>query len=89
MDAPRPERLAAVRSAARRMVDTDAMGTAAIGAVTMLDLLAVANSAVSTTYDPFTPLVAAAFKYWVMVQITRVGFGRLELHLNKHLDAVT
>lgn len=31
-DAPRPERLAAVRTAARRMVDTDAMGTAAIGA---------------------------------------------------------
>ena len=63
-------------------------GTAAIGAITMLDLLAVANSAVSTTYDPFTPLVAAAFIYWVMVQITRIGFRRLEAHLNRHLEAI-
>jgi His/Glu/Gln/Arg/opine family amino acid ABC transporter permease subunit len=60
-------------------------GTAAIGAITMLDLLAVANTAVSTTYDPFTPLVCAAFIYWAMVQIVLVGLGRVEIKLNKHL----
>jgi His/Glu/Gln/Arg/opine family amino acid ABC transporter permease subunit len=61
-------------------------GTAAIGAITMMDLLASANTAVSTTYDPFTPLVGAAFIYWFMVQIIRIGFGRLETHLNRHLE---
>lgn len=60
-------------------------GTAAIGAITMIDLLAAASTAVSTTYDPFTPLVVAAFIYWVIVQIIRTGFGRLEQHLNRHL----
>ena len=62
-------------------------GTAAVGAITMLDLLAVANTAVSTTYDPFTPLVGAALLYWLMVQITRMGFGRIEAYLNRHLSA--
>ena len=60
-------------------------GTAAIGAITMLDLLAVASIAVSTTYDPFTPLVCAAFIYWAMVQIMLIGSGRVEIYLNKHL----
>jgi ABC-type arginine/histidine transport system permease subunit len=51
----------------------------------MLDLLAVANTAMSTTYDPFTPLVCAAFIYWAMVQILLIGFGHVEINLNKHL----
>ncbi|MEM7120420.1 MAG: ABC transporter permease subunit [Pseudomonadota bacterium] len=63
-------------------------GTAALGAITMIDLLAAANAAVSTTYDPFTPLVAAAAIYWAIVQIVRIGFERLEAHLNRHLNYV-
>lgn len=63
-------------------------GTAALGAITMMDLLAVANSAVSTTYDPFTPLVGAAFIYWAMVQVVLFAFRHIEAHLNKHLAAV-
>ena len=46
-----------------------AKGTAALGAITVMDLLAVANSAVSTTYDPMTPLVMAAAIYWCIVQV--------------------
>ncbi len=63
-------------------------GTAALGAITMMDLLAVANSAVSTTYDPFTPLVGAAFIYWAMVQVVLGTFGRVEAYLNRHLVSV-
>ena len=63
-------------------------GTAALGAITLLDLLAVANTAVSTTYDPMTPLVMAAAIYWSMVQLIRIVFGRLETRLNRHLQAV-
>lgn len=65
-----------------------AKGTAALGAITMLDLLAVANTAVSTTYDPLTPLIGAAAIYWTMVQIIRIGFERLEAYLNRHLVEV-
>jgi len=64
-------------------------GTAALGAITMLDLLAVANTAVSTTYDPLTLLIGAAAIYWAMVQIIRIGFDWLEAHLNRHLVWVT
>jgi His/Glu/Gln/Arg/opine family amino acid ABC transporter permease subunit len=63
-------------------------GTAALGAITMLDLLAVANTAVSTTYDPLTPLIGAAAIYWAMVQSIRIGFDRLETHLNRHIVGV-
>lgn len=63
-----------------------AKGTAALGAITVMDLLAVANSAVSTTYDPMTPLVMAAAIYWCIVQVIQRGFARLESHLNRHLE---
>ena len=63
-----------------------AKGTAALGAITVMDLLAVANSAVSTTYDPMTPLVMAAAIYWCIVQVIQRGFARLERHLNRHLQ---
>ena len=63
-------------------------GTAALGAITLMDLLAVANTAVSVTYDPMTPLIVAAVIYWSMVQIIRIVFARLETHLNRHLEAV-
>ncbi len=64
-------------------------GTAALGAITLLDLLAVANTAVSVTYDPMTPLIVAAAIYWSIVQVFRVAFARLEKHLNRHLEAAT
>jgi ABC-type arginine/histidine transport system permease subunit len=48
----------------------------------------VANTAVSVTYDPMTPLIVAAVIYWSMVQLIRIGFARLETHLNRHLQAV-
>ncbi len=63
-------------------------GTAALGAITLLDILAVANTAVSTTYDPMTPLVMAAAIYWGIVQVIRFGFGHLETYLNRHQQAV-
>ena len=63
-------------------------GTAALGAITLLDLLAVANSAVSTTYDPMTPLIMAAAIYWSIVQVVRTMFMYLERYLNRHLDRV-
>lgn len=62
-------------------------GTAALGAITLLDLLAVANTAVSTTYDPMTPLIMAAAIYWSMVQVIRFAFAHLEKYLNRHLEA--
>ncbi len=61
-------------------------GTAIVGAITVTDLLAVANETVSTTYDLITPLVSAAVIYWVLVQILRAIFIRLERHLSQHLD---
>ena len=56
--------------------------------VTLMDLLAVANTAVSTTYDPMTPLVMAAAIYWGIVQVIRFGFGHLETYINRHQQAV-
>ena len=66
-----------------------AKGTAALGAITVMDLLAVANSAVSTTYDPMTPLVMAAAIYWCIVQVIQRGFARLESRLNRYLEPST
>jgi ABC-type arginine/histidine transport system permease subunit len=60
-------------------------GTAIVGAITVTDVMAVANEAVSTTFDPVTPLVMAALIYWSLVQILRMGFTRLEAHLNQYL----
>lgn len=64
-------------------------GTAALGAITLMDLLAVANTAVSVTYDPMTPLIMAAAIYWSIVQVIRFAFAHLERRLNRHLEAVT
>ncbi|MEE8134767.1 MAG: hypothetical protein V3T56_06895, partial [Gemmatimonadales bacterium] len=60
-------------------------GTAVVSAITVTDLLAVANETVSNTYDLITPLVSAAFIYWLLVQILRSIFVRLERHLSRHL----
>ena len=61
-------------------------GTAVVSAITVTDLLAVANETVSNTYDLITPLVSAAFIYWLLVQILRSIFVRLERHLTRHLN---
>lgn len=56
--------------------------TAAVGAITVFDLLGVANQAIDRTYDPFTPLVVAGAIYWAFVQIVQIAFGALERHLS-------
>ena len=56
-------------------------GTAAVGAITVIDLLRVANETVSKTFDPFTPLVAAAVFYWLMVQFILFCFRYTEQKL--------
>ena len=63
-----------------------AKGTAALGAITVMDLLAVANAAVSTSYDPLTPLIMAAAIYWCIVQVIQKAFARLESRLNRYLE---
>ena len=61
-------------------------GTAAVSAITIIDLLGVANDVVSMTYDPFTPLVMAAAIYWVIVQFILFTFHRIEAHLNRGMN---
>jgi ABC-type arginine/histidine transport system permease subunit len=60
-------------------------GTAAVSAITLMDILGAANEAVATTYDPFTPLICAAAIYWAIVQLLREAFGRIEKHAQRHL----
>ena len=61
-------------------------GTAAVSAITIIDLLGFANDVVSMTYDPFTPLVMAAAIYWVIVQFILFTFHRIETHLNRGMN---
>ena len=56
-------------------------GTAAVGAITVIDLLRVANETVSKTFDPLTPLVIAAAFYWLMVQFILFCFNTAERKL--------
>jgi His/Glu/Gln/Arg/opine family amino acid ABC transporter permease subunit len=60
-------------------------GTAVISVVTIVDLTAVANAVFERTYDPFTPMITAAFLYWALVSLIRLGFRQLESYLNRHL----
>lgn len=55
--------------------------TATVGAIAVVDILAAANDLVQKTFDPLTPLLAAAFVYWAMVQVLQLGFDRLEHRL--------
>ncbi|AOG11650.1 MULTISPECIES: ABC transporter permease subunit [Rhizobium/Agrobacterium group] len=59
-------------------------GTAVISVITIIDLTAVANEVFERTYDPFTPMLTVAAFYWVLVNVMRLGFRRLESHLNRH-----
>ena len=62
-------------------------GTAVISVVTIIDLTAVANAVFEETYDPFTPMITAAFFYWTLVTVIRYGFRGLDYYLNRHLRA--
>ncbi|MBJ3774069.1 ABC transporter permease [Acuticoccus mangrovi] len=59
-------------------------GTAVVSVITVVDLTAVANELFEMTYDPFTPMLTAGFFYWVLINVMRFGFRRLETYLNRH-----
>jgi His/Glu/Gln/Arg/opine family amino acid ABC transporter permease subunit len=63
-------------------------GTAAVSAITLMDVLGAATEAVSMTYDPFTPLACAAAVYWAIVHLLRMLFDRIERRTNRHLKLV-
>lgn len=59
--------------------------TSAVSAITLVDLMAVANEVFYFTYDPFTPLLSAAAIYWAMTNILRLGFEMIDRRLNHYL----
>ena len=61
-------------------------GTAAVSAITLMDVLGTATEAVSMTYDPLTPLACAAAIYWAIVHLLRNLFDRVERRANRHLE---
>jgi His/Glu/Gln/Arg/opine family amino acid ABC transporter permease subunit len=63
--------------------------TAALSAITIVDLTAAANSIFDYTYDPFTPLLTAAAIYWCLTNIVRFVFSTVDQTLNRHLIAQT
>jgi His/Glu/Gln/Arg/opine family amino acid ABC transporter permease subunit len=63
-------------------------GTAAVSAITLMDILGAATEAVSMTYDPFTPLVCAAAIYWAIVHLMRKLFDRIDARASRHLQLV-
>lgn len=48
--------------------------TAVVSAITIFDLLGVANDEINQTYDPFTPLVMAGVIYWIVIQVVQIAF---------------
>lgn len=62
-------------------------GTAIVGVITVVDLTSTANEVFERTYDPVTPMLLAAVLYWLLVNVMRVGFERLDRMLNRHLVA--
>lgn len=56
--------------------------TAAVGAITLIELNAAANEVFEFTYDPFTPLLTAAAIYWTIINTIRFGFDMAERYLN-------
>ncbi len=76
-------------SAYRNEVILFIKGTAAVGAITVFDILAFANEAVELTYDPFTPLVMAALVYWMITQLCQILFDRGESYLNRYKQRET
>jgi arginine/ornithine transport system permease protein len=62
-------------------------GTSIVGVITVVDLTAAANEVFERTYDPVTPMLAAAVLYWMLVNLMRCGFDWLDRALNRHLTA--
>jgi ABC-type arginine/histidine transport system permease subunit len=60
-------------------------GTAIVGVITVVDLTSTANEVFERTYDPVTPMLAAAALYWTLVNLMRIGFERIDRTLNRHL----
>jgi ABC-type arginine/histidine transport system permease subunit len=60
-------------------------GTAVVSVITVVDLTAVANEVFERTYDLFTPMLTAAALYWVLVNLIRLAFRRLESYLGRHM----
>lgn len=63
--------------------------TAALSAITIVDLTAAANSIFDYTYDPFTPLLTAAAIYWCLTNTIRFCISIADRKLNQHLAAST
>lgn len=61
--------------------------TAAVSAITVVDLMAVANEIFFITYDPFTPFIAAGGLYWAIINIVRFSFDVADRRFNAHLVA--
>lgn len=61
-------------------------GTSAASLVTIIELMASANQIYYTTFDPITPLVAAAAIYVLMVLLIGKVVDRLENHLSPELQ---
>ncbi|ANY17256.1 ABC transporter permease [Bordetella pseudohinzii] len=59
--------------------------TAAVSAITLVDLTAAANTVFDYTYDPFTPLITAAAIYWCITNSIRLGFSAADRKLNRYL----
>jgi His/Glu/Gln/Arg/opine family amino acid ABC transporter permease subunit len=59
-------------------------GTSIVSVVTVTDLTAVANEIFENTYDPFTPILTAAFLYWCLINVIRIIFGAWERRLERH-----
>ena len=59
--------------------------TAVISVVTIVDLTAVANAVFELTYDPFTPMLTAAFLYWLLINVISQVFRLIDRRLNRHV----
>ncbi len=62
--------------------------TAAVSAITLIDLTAAANTVFDYTYDPFTPLITAAAIYWCITNSIRLGFSIADRKLNRYIARV-
>jgi len=61
--------------------------TAAVSAITVVDLMATANEVFYLTYDPFTPFIAAGILYWIIINLVRGAFDVADRRYNAHLLA--
>ena len=59
-------------------------GTAAVSAITMMDILGRANEAVSISYDSLTPLIMAGLAYWIIIQAELRFFALVSRRLSRH-----